>query len=161
MLFCPAGHGCTRISQGNPTAEQWAHRKSETTERCCNQTHSTTLNSRAAAPLAQKRTPAINSPHRGITPFTPKLRIRWRRLAGNCRAAPPKLQAPSARAFLRGFAPGEVILLGRTGPEAPGTLDLRGRTTLAQAAVIIAACRAYVGIDLGLMWIRDQLHRRL
>jgi len=62
-----------------------------------------------------------------------------------------------ARAFLRGFAPGEVILLGRPGPEMPGVLDLRGRTPLAQAAAIIAACRAYVGIDSGLMWIAGSL----
>jgi ADP-heptose:LPS heptosyltransferase len=36
-------------------------------------------------------------------------------------------------------------------------MDLRGRTTLAQAAAIIAAARCYVGIDSGLMWIAGSL----
>ena len=62
-----------------------------------------------------------------------------------------------ARAFLAHFPPGEVVLLGGPGPEVPGTLDLRGRTTLAEAAAIIRACRLYVGIDSGLMWIAGSL----
>jgi ADP-heptose:LPS heptosyltransferase len=32
-------------------------------------------------------------------------------------------------------------------------LDLRGRTTLAEAAAIIRECRCYVGVDSGLMWV--------
>jgi heptosyltransferase-2 len=39
----------------------------------------------------------------------------------------------------------------------PGALDLRGRTTLAQAAAIIGAARCYVGIDSGLIWIAGSL----
>jgi len=46
-----------------------------------------------------------------------------------------------------------VVLLGNPGPAGAGTIDLRGRTTLAQAAAIIAAAKCYVGIDSGLMWI--------
>jgi heptosyltransferase-3 len=59
--------------------------------------------------------------------------------------------------FLRQFPLGEVVLLGGPGPEVPGAMDLRGRTTLAQAAAVIAACRCYVGIDSGLMWIAGSL----
>jgi len=51
----------------------------------------------------------------------------------------------------------EVVLLGRPGPQVLGALDLRGRTTLAEAAAIIAACRCYIGIDSGLMWIAASL----
>src|SRR5262245_59752710 len=39
----------------------------------------------------------------------------------------------------------------------PGAFDVRGQTTLAQAAAIIASCRCYVGIDSGLMWIAGSL----
>jgi ADP-heptose:LPS heptosyltransferase len=52
---------------------------------------------------------------------------------------------------------GEVVVLGQAGPMLPGVLDFRGRTTLAQAAGIIAACRCYVGIDSGLMWMAGSL----
>lgn len=45
----------------------------------------------------------------------------------------------------------EPILLGNPGPQVQGTLDLRGRTTLAQAAMVIRDCRCYIGIDSGLM----------
>jgi ADP-heptose:LPS heptosyltransferase len=41
--------------------------------------------------------------------------------------------------------------------EVPGVLDLRGRTTLAEAAAVIRDCRVYVGIDSGLMWIAGSL----
>ena len=36
-------------------------------------------------------------------------------------------------------------------------MDLRGKTTLAEAAVIIKAAKCYVGIDSGLMWIAGSL----
>jgi ADP-heptose:LPS heptosyltransferase len=36
-------------------------------------------------------------------------------------------------------------------------LDLRGRTTLAEAGAIIASARAFVGIDSGPMWIAASL----
>lgn len=49
------------------------------------------------------------------------------------------------------------MLLGNPGPPLPGVLDLRGRTTLAEAAAVIAAARCYVGIDSGLMWIAGSL----
>jgi ADP-heptose:LPS heptosyltransferase len=49
------------------------------------------------------------------------------------------------------------VLLGNPGPEIPGVLDLRGRTTLAEAAATIRASRCYVGIDSGLMWIAGSL----
>jgi ADP-heptose:LPS heptosyltransferase len=61
------------------------------------------------------------------------------------------------REFVRGVGPMHVVLLGNAGPEIPGVLDLRGRTTLAQAAAIINAARCYVGIDSGLMWIAGSL----
>jgi ADP-heptose:LPS heptosyltransferase len=51
----------------------------------------------------------------------------------------------------------EVVLLGGPGPAVPGVLDLRGRTTLAQAAATIEQARCYVGIDSGLMWIAGSL----
>jgi heptosyltransferase-3 len=55
------------------------------------------------------------------------------------------------------IGPQNVLLLGNPGPPVPGVLDARGKTTLAQAAAVIAACRAYVGIDSGLMWIAGSL----
>src|ERR1051326_5302388 len=54
----------------------------------------------------------------------------------------------------------EVVLLGHPGPFVPGVLDLRGKTTLAQAAEIIRQSRCYVGIDSGLMWIAGSLQVR-
>jgi ADP-heptose:LPS heptosyltransferase len=59
--------------------------------------------------------------------------------------------------LVRRLGPAAVVVLGNAGPEIPGTLDLRGRTSLAQAAAIIAAARCYVGIDSGLMWIAGSL----
>ena len=50
-----------------------------------------------------------------------------------------------------------VVLLGNSGPAIAGVLDLRGRTTLAEAAAVIRDCRCYVGIDSGLMWIAGSL----
>lgn len=62
-----------------------------------------------------------------------------------------------AAQFVRRQAPGEVVLIGGPGPEFPGVVDLRGRTTLAEAAAVIAACRCYVGIDSGPMWLAGSL----
>jgi ADP-heptose:LPS heptosyltransferase len=59
--------------------------------------------------------------------------------------------------FVRQVGPGEVVLLGNPGPPIEGTLDLRGRTSLAEAAAIIRDCACYVGIDSGLMWIAGSL----
>src|SRR5204862_412306 len=42
---------------------------------------------------------------------------------------------------------------GNPGPPVPGTIDLRGRTTLAEAAGIIARSRCFVGIESGLTCI--------
>lgn len=53
--------------------------------------------------------------------------------------------------------PENVVLLGGPGPAVDGVLDLRGKTSLAQAAATIAACECYVGIDSGLMWIAASL----
>ncbi|MCW3051185.1 MAG: putative glycosyltransferase [Chthonomonadales bacterium] len=50
-----------------------------------------------------------------------------------------------------------VVLLGKPGPEVAGTLDLRGKTSLAEAASIIAQATCYVGIDSGLMHIAGSL----
>jgi ADP-heptose:LPS heptosyltransferase len=47
--------------------------------------------------------------------------------------------------------------LGNAGPEVPGTVDLRGKTSLAQAAAVIDSSDCYVGIDSGLMWIAGSL----
>jgi hypothetical protein len=60
-------------------------------------------------------------------------------------------------AFVRGIGPEAVVLLGNPGPRIDGVQDLRGATTLAQAAAIIAGARCYVGIDSGLMWIAGSL----
>ena len=57
------------------------------------------------------------------------------------------------REFAAQWGPDELVLLGRPGPAVPGVLDLRGRTTLAQAAAIVASGRGYLGIDSGLIWI--------
>src|SRR5205807_9035599 len=61
------------------------------------------------------------------------------------------------RHFAREVGPEQLVLLGNPGPSVPGALDLRGQTTLAQAAAIIAACRCYLGIDSGLIWIAGSL----
>jgi Glycosyltransferase family 9 (heptosyltransferase) len=58
---------------------------------------------------------------------------------------------------VRALGPEQVVLLGHPGPAVPGALDLRGQTTLAQAAAIIASGRCYVGIDSGLMWVAGSL----
>ena len=63
----------------------------------------------------------------------------------------------SVQQLVRAVNPEAVVLLGNPGPDVPGTLDLRGRTTLAEAAKIIEAARCYVGIDSGLMWIAGSL----
>ena len=63
----------------------------------------------------------------------------------------------SVREFVRRAGPENVVVLGFPGPKVEGTLDYRGKTTLVQAAAIIAAARCYVGIDSGLMWIAASL----
>jgi ADP-heptose:LPS heptosyltransferase len=65
----------------------------------------------------------------------------------------------SVRWLIAALPAQQVVLLGHPGPEIPGTLDLRGRTTLAQAAAVIRAARCYVGIDSGLMWIAGSLEK--
>lgn len=55
------------------------------------------------------------------------------------------------------IGPENVLLVGHPGPEVVGVLDFRGKTTLAETAAIIAACRCYVGIDSGPMWIAASL----
>jgi ADP-heptose:LPS heptosyltransferase len=50
-----------------------------------------------------------------------------------------------------------VVLLGRPGEPVPGALDLRGLTTLAQAAAIIAAAACFVGVESGLLCIAGAL----
>ena len=61
------------------------------------------------------------------------------------------------RKFVSFAEPDSVVLLGNGGPSVDGVMDLRGRTTLLQAAAIIEASRCYVGIDSGLMWIAGSL----
>jgi len=61
------------------------------------------------------------------------------------------------KSLVHRIGPGRVVLLGNPGPEVGGVLDLRGKTTLNQAAAAIAACECYVGIDSGLMWIAASL----
>ena len=63
----------------------------------------------------------------------------------------------SLRWLARSLGPEQIVLLGNPGPEVPGALDLRGRTSLAEAAAVIQATRCYVGIDSGLMWIAGSL----
>ncbi len=59
--------------------------------------------------------------------------------------------------LVRNLGEGEVVLVGQSGPPVSGAIDLRGQTTLAQAAAVIGACRCYIGIDSGLMWIAGSL----
>ena len=71
-----------------------------------------------------------------------------------------------ARRFIEAVRPENVVLLGSRGEHdpmgsVPGALDLRGRTTLAEAAAVIRDARRYVGIDSGLMWIAGSLQSRV
>lgn len=50
-----------------------------------------------------------------------------------------------------------VILVGTLGEPVPGAIDMRGRTTLAQTAALIAQCRCYIGIESGPMCIAGSL----
>jgi ADP-heptose:LPS heptosyltransferase len=61
------------------------------------------------------------------------------------------------RELAQALGPHEIVLLGSPGPPLPGALDLRGKTSLAEAAATIAASSCYVGIDSGLMWIAGSL----
>jgi ADP-heptose:LPS heptosyltransferase len=63
----------------------------------------------------------------------------------------------SVQQLLRLLRRESVVLLGNPGPEVDRVIDLRGKTTLVEAAAIIAQCRCYVGIDSGLMWIAGSL----
>jgi ADP-heptose:LPS heptosyltransferase len=63
----------------------------------------------------------------------------------------------SVRQLVQRLGPEPVVLLGHPGPDVDGALDLRGRTSLAEAAAVIEACRGYIGIDSGLMWIAASL----
>lgn len=67
---------------------------------------------------------------------------------------------PNVQALVDAVGPEQVVLLGNAGPEVPGTVDLRGRTTLTEAAAVIAASQCYIGIDSGLMWIAGSLQVR-
>lgn len=51
--------------------------------------------------------------------------------------------------FVQAFPPGSVVLIGHPGPELPGVLDLRGRTSLVEAAALIGAARCFVGVESG------------
>jgi hypothetical protein len=62
-----------------------------------------------------------------------------------------------AEAFVGDIGPDRIILLGSPGSVIPGTIDLRGQTTLSQAAAVIRDCACYVGIDSGLIWIAGSL----
>jgi heptosyltransferase-2 len=57
----------------------------------------------------------------------------------------------------RRIGPRDLVLLGNPGPDIPGAVDLRGKTTLAQAAAVIDRGRCYVGVDSGLMWVAGSL----
>ncbi len=63
----------------------------------------------------------------------------------------------SLRLLIHRLGAERVVLLGNPGPEVDGAIDCRGKTTLAEAAAIIAASECYVGIDSGLMWIAGSL----
>jgi len=59
--------------------------------------------------------------------------------------------------FAKAVGPENIVLLGNPGPDVAGAIDLRGKTTLAEAAATIQSCKCYVGIDSGLMWIAGSL----
>lgn len=61
------------------------------------------------------------------------------------------------RRLVASLGEGQVVVLGNPGPPVSGAHDLRGHTTLAQAAAIIARSQCYVGIDSGLMWVAGSL----
>lgn len=63
----------------------------------------------------------------------------------------------SVRALVRRLGEGRVALIGHPGPEVEGAMDLRGQTTLAQTAAVIAGCGCYVGIESGPMAIAGSL----
>jgi ADP-heptose:LPS heptosyltransferase len=61
------------------------------------------------------------------------------------------------RSLISSLPPGSVVLLGGPGPELPGVIDLRGRTTLAEAAAIIESATCFIGIESGLTCIAAAL----
>jgi ADP-heptose:LPS heptosyltransferase len=64
---------------------------------------------------------------------------------------------PALRELVAAIGLDQVVLLGNPGHDVPGVVDMRGQTTLAEAAAIIQASRCFVGIDSGLMWIAGSL----
>jgi len=62
------------------------------------------------------------------------------------------------RDLVQAVGPQRCVLLGGEGPDVPDVLDLRGKTTLVEAAAVIQAASCFVGIDSGLMWIAGSLH---
>jgi heptosyltransferase-3 len=62
-----------------------------------------------------------------------------------------------AEQLVRQIGTENVVLLGNPGPAITGALDLRGKTSLAEAAAIIAQCSCYIGVDSGLMHIAGSL----
>lgn len=63
----------------------------------------------------------------------------------------------SVRQLVSRAGPQDVVLIGQPGPKVDGVIDCRGKTTLTQAAAIIAASRCFIGIDSGPMWIAGSL----
>ncbi|MCH7726406.1 MAG: glycosyltransferase family 9 protein [Planctomycetes bacterium] len=63
----------------------------------------------------------------------------------------------SVQNFVHTLGAEGVVLVGDPGRDIPGTIDMRGQTTLAEAAAMIREARCYVGIDSGLMWIAGSL----
>lgn len=59
----------------------------------------------------------------------------------------------NVRQLVQLIGPDRVALIGNPGPSVDGVTDLRGQTTLAEAAAVIQACACFVGIDSGPMWI--------
>jgi heptosyltransferase-2 len=54
-----------------------------------------------------------------------------------------------------------VVLGDANDPALPGALDLRGRTTLRQAAAVLAGCRLFIGNDSGLKHIAAAMGTRI
>jgi ADP-heptose:LPS heptosyltransferase len=108
--------------------------------------------------LRDLRTEVALPPHAVAPP-----EARGRIVLHNDPAIDPRKEWPWEHvcAVVAALEPETVVLLGGTprhaDAHAPGALDLRGRTTLAEAAAIIRDCRCYVGIDSGLMWIAASL----
>ena len=68
----------------------------------------------------------------------------------------PRAKRDPGRTWRRDRPPGWRQLSLRN-PLLPGVLDLRAPTTLAEAAAVLQAARAFLGIDSGLMWMAASL----